>query len=77
MYWSGFDADTNRKIVSRAGFTLLEAEVVEQEADAGIFVPFLWIIAKKGGSDTDNHLGETNPEALEASASADLRGKQE
>jgi len=73
MYWSGFDADTNRKMVARAGFTLLEADVIDEEED-GRIVPFVWILARKGGSGRNVvQGGETK---LEASASADLRGKE-
>jgi hypothetical protein len=62
MYWSGFDADTNREMVSRAGFNLLEAEIIEDEEGPGKIVPFFWILAQKKGGDTDG-LSETNPKA--------------
>lgn len=64
MYWSGFDADTNREMVSRAGFNLLEAEIIEDEEGPGKIVPFLWILAQKKGGDTDDQavgLSETSP----------------
>jgi ubiquinone/menaquinone biosynthesis C-methylase UbiE len=46
MFFSGFDADTNRRLVRDAGFELLEDKVVwmrepEQE------VAFLWVLAEK------------------------------
>lgn len=45
MYWSGYDAKTNREMVQRAGFSLLEAEVELDEED-GVLVPCLWVFAK-------------------------------
>ena len=46
MFFSGFDAETNRRLVREAGFELLADEVVwmrepEQE------VAFLWVLARK------------------------------
>ncbi len=46
MYWSHFDAETNRTLVQRAGFTLDSAEVVAEDED-GQQVEFLWVIAHK------------------------------
>jgi cyclopropane fatty-acyl-phospholipid synthase-like methyltransferase len=46
MFFSGFDADTNRRLVTEAGFELLLDEVVwmrEPEAE----VAFLWVLARK------------------------------
>jgi cyclopropane fatty-acyl-phospholipid synthase-like methyltransferase len=33
MYWSGFDTEGNREMVRAAGFTLLEAEVLDDDED--------------------------------------------
>jgi cyclopropane fatty-acyl-phospholipid synthase-like methyltransferase len=47
MYFSHFDAPTNRSIVQRAGFVIESAEVVEDDED-GRQVAFQWIIARRG-----------------------------
>ncbi|XXX79003.1 class I SAM-dependent methyltransferase [Sorangium sp. So ce134] len=46
MFFSHFDAETNRALVRQAGFDLLDAEVVHEDED-GISVPFLWVVARK------------------------------
>ena len=46
MFFSGFDADTNRRLVREAGFELVVDEVVsmqEPETEAA----FLWVLARK------------------------------
>jgi hypothetical protein len=46
MFFSGFDADTNRRLLSEAGFELVLDEVVtmrEPEGDA----TFLWVLAQR------------------------------
>jgi SAM-dependent methyltransferase len=46
MYWSSFDAATNRRLVEEAGLRLLRAR--EETADEfGQPVTFLWIVAEK------------------------------
>ncbi|MGH2631377.1 MAG: class I SAM-dependent methyltransferase [Actinomycetota bacterium] len=40
MYWSHFDAETNRRLLSEAGFRLLQADVVEDLSESP-----LWVIA--------------------------------
>jgi ubiquinone/menaquinone biosynthesis C-methylase UbiE len=50
MFFSGFDADTNRRLVRQAGFELLMDELVwmhepEPEGDAA----FLWVLGRKPG----------------------------
>jgi cyclopropane fatty-acyl-phospholipid synthase-like methyltransferase len=47
MYFSHFDAPTNRSIVQRAGFVIESAAVVEDDED-GRQVAFQWIIARRG-----------------------------
>jgi hypothetical protein len=47
MYFSHFDAPTNRSIVQRAGFVIESAEVVEDD-ESGRPVPFQWIVARRG-----------------------------
>jgi hypothetical protein len=47
MYFSHFDAPTNRSIVQRAGFVIESAEVVEDDED-GRQVAFQWIIGRRG-----------------------------
>jgi hypothetical protein len=46
MYWSSYDAQTNLNLVSKAGFTLVETEILSDDED-GEPVPFLWILAQK------------------------------
>lgn len=54
MFWSSFDVEGNKAMVTAAGFELVEAEVVEagdgklEESDPDYGVKFLWIAAKKG-----------------------------
>ena len=48
MFFSGFDAETNSRLVREAGFELLTDELVwmrepEPEGDAA----FLWVLARK------------------------------
>jgi cyclopropane fatty-acyl-phospholipid synthase-like methyltransferase len=45
MFFSGFDADTNRRLLQETGFDLMEADVIEQEED-GRPVSFLWVLAQ-------------------------------
>jgi cyclopropane fatty-acyl-phospholipid synthase-like methyltransferase len=46
MYFSHFDAATNRSLVQRAGFRIVEAELLEDDED-GIPVRFLWVLARR------------------------------
>jgi SAM-dependent methyltransferase len=46
MFFSHFDAETNRDMVRRAGFEILTAEVVPEDED-GETVEFLWVAARK------------------------------
>lgn len=46
MFFSHFDAATNRALVERAGLTLLDAEVLSEDED-GEPVSFLWVTARK------------------------------
>lgn len=46
MYWSSFDVDTTKRLVTEAGFQLLSAQ--EETADEdGVPVTFLWVVAQK------------------------------
>lgn len=46
MYWSSFDAETNRRLVEEAGLEILSAR--EETADEfGQPVTFLWVVAQK------------------------------
>jgi SAM-dependent methyltransferase len=47
MYFSHFDAVTNQALVQRAGFELVEADVVEEAGPDGEAERFLWVIAKR------------------------------
>ena len=46
MYWSSFDASTNRQMVAAAGFSVLSASLETAEED-GHPVTFLWVLARK------------------------------
>jgi ubiquinone/menaquinone biosynthesis C-methylase UbiE len=50
MFFSGFDAQTNRWLVREAGFELLEDELVwMREPEPEGEVAFLWLLARKPG----------------------------
>jgi ubiquinone/menaquinone biosynthesis C-methylase UbiE len=53
MFFSSYDADTNRALLSAAGFKLVLDEIVEMREPEGP-VTFLWVIARKpvGGAAT-------------------------
>ena len=44
MYWSSYDVQTNQEMIRRAGFTILETEILLDDEDEEP-VPFLWILA--------------------------------
>lgn len=46
MYWSGWDAATNRRMVQEAGFELVDDRVVTTVED-GDEVRFLWLVARR------------------------------
>jgi SAM-dependent methyltransferase len=46
MFFSHFDADTNRQLIRDCGLTVLDAEVVP-ENDRGNTVEFLWVTARR------------------------------
>lgn len=46
MFFSSYDAETNRRLLRRAGFDLLLDEVVEEREPEGT-VAFLWVLARK------------------------------
>ena len=48
MFFSGFDADTNRRMVPEAGFELLADELVWMREPEGE-VAFLWVLGRKPG----------------------------
>jgi hypothetical protein len=41
MYWSDFDAETTRQFLSDAGFSIVQADVVEDQGEQP-----LWVIAR-------------------------------
>ena len=50
MFFSGFDAETNRRLVREAGFEVLFADLVwMQEPEPEGEVAFLWVLARKPG----------------------------
>jgi SAM-dependent methyltransferase len=46
MFFSGFDADTSRRLIKAANFELLFDDVVDTPEPEGP-VPFLWVLAKR------------------------------
>ncbi len=46
MFWSHWDADTNRRLISDAGFSALRADEVIHDED-GRAVGFLWVLAQR------------------------------
>jgi cyclopropane fatty-acyl-phospholipid synthase-like methyltransferase len=48
MFFSAFDADTNRRLLAAAGFTLLIDEVITTHEPEGS-VDFLWVLASRTG----------------------------
>jgi len=53
MFFSHFDADTNRRMVRRAGLDLIDAEIVAEDED-GKMVEFLWVVARKPAREADS-----------------------
>jgi SAM-dependent methyltransferase len=47
MYFSHFDAETNRRLLREAGFELIVDEIVEQDEGEHGVARFLWVIAAK------------------------------
>ena len=46
MYWSNFDSETNRRIIKKAGFSIISA--IDETADEFEKpITFLWIVAQK------------------------------
>jgi SAM-dependent methyltransferase len=46
MYWSGFDSETNRRLVKEAGLQIISA-CEETALEFGQQVTFLWVVAQK------------------------------
>ena len=46
MYFSHYDAETNRRLVERAGLEIASARVETADED-GVSTPFLWVVARK------------------------------
>ncbi len=46
MFFSHFDAQTNRRLVEQAGLRVLQTEIVIDDED-GPPVSFLWVLAQK------------------------------
>ena len=45
MYWSGYDADTNRRLLADTSFEVIDANILAQmEGDEE--VSFLWVTAR-------------------------------
>lgn len=47
MFWSGFNSETNQRIVQQAGMRILSARE-ETAEEFGVPVTFLWVVAQKG-----------------------------
>ena len=52
MYFSHYDAETNRRLVEEAGLRPVSARIETTDED-GVPVPFLWVVARKPGADDD------------------------
>lgn len=50
MYWSSYDAATNRRLVAEAGLHIAQASE-ETAAEFGQQVTFLWVVAQKPGGE--------------------------
>jgi SAM-dependent methyltransferase len=50
MYWSSYDATTNRRLVAEAGLCIAQANE-ETAAEFGQPVTFLWVVAQKSGGE--------------------------
>ena len=50
MYFSHYDAATNLGLVKRAGFELIEADVVEEIGPDGLAERFLWVVGRRLGT---------------------------
>jgi SAM-dependent methyltransferase len=50
MFFSHFDADTNRDLVRRSGFEIIDAQVVAEE-EHGEPAEFLWVVARRTTND--------------------------
>jgi len=50
MFFSSFDAATNRRLLRQAGFELLVDEVIQVQEPEGS-VPFLWVLARRPPAD--------------------------
>ena len=48
MFFSGFDANTNRRLVREAGFELIDDQLVWMQ-EPEMEVAFLWVLARKPG----------------------------
>ena len=48
MYFSSFDAATNRRLLEAGGFTLLHDELVEMREGGGGAATFQWVLARRG-----------------------------
>ena len=46
MYWSGWDADTNRSLVAAAGLEVISADIETVDED-GNPVSFLWVVGRR------------------------------
>jgi cyclopropane fatty-acyl-phospholipid synthase-like methyltransferase len=56
MFFSAFDADTNRRLLAAAGFTLLIDEVMPTHEPEGS-VDFLWVLARRTREELDPAIG--------------------
>ena len=56
MFFSAFDADTNRRLLAAAGFTLLIDEVIPTHEPEGS-VDFLWVLARRTRDGPDLAIG--------------------
>ena len=52
MFFASFDEETNRRLLTGAGFELVDARVVPFEEPGHGLVRFMWVLARLGSSST-------------------------
>jgi hypothetical protein len=65
MFFSGWDAGTNARLVREAGFELLVDEVIPmQEPESEYETDFLWVLARRPSEPVDPDARRSRPQLL-------------